>query len=151
MPLFAGPVAQVKFHDLDRVLRGDKNRHLRAYTVPAVDEAGVPPAVDDFILAVAGPERHRQPQISALLVPEVAHFAGVIENRVVGPGSEFEFPAVFPPGVSGAQLRNDAAEPRVGGNIYPWSRQMMITILVDNLVFRTVKRETSPPVKEQQF
>ncbi len=59
--LFTGPVVQPQFNDFNGILRGDKHCHLRAYTMPAVAEAGVSPPVVNLILLVTGPERRRRP------------------------------------------------------------------------------------------
>ena len=98
---------------------------------------------------VADRQCRRRPQIAAVEVADIEHFAGTIADRIVRPGRELIVATVVRPGIPAALDRDLEAEGRVGDDIDPRSRRRLAGAQHGH-VFPAIGREAAEAVEELQ-
>ncbi len=73
------------------------------------------------LLLPYGRGAHR-PHCPRILVPQIDYFSGRIGNRVIGPGGQLIFSAVFRKDKSPSPLADNTAKIRIGQDIEPGGR-----------------------------
>ena len=113
-------VAQLDHRELDRCVRRHVDPDLRADAAFLVLEHAVAESVPaDVGRRPAHGQRHRRPEVAAVLVAQVEGLTARIAHRVVVPGTEAELVGVLAPGVAESALGDDAAEVRVRQDVHP--------------------------------